>query len=93
MWWSGSSPGGEGVVVRWAAAFPAASSVGVARSPRVGVPSLPPSTDGVDILFVGFGLFTSQSRFQGFSRDASATGKISLIYAQKSLMKSSTFWC
>ena len=38
MWWPGSSPGGVGVVVRRAAAFPAASSVGVARSPRVGVP-------------------------------------------------------
>ena len=38
--WLGSSPGGEGVVVRRAAAFPAASSVGVARTPRVGVPSV-----------------------------------------------------
>ena len=37
----GSSPGGEGVVVRHAAAFPAASSVGVARSPLVGVPPIP----------------------------------------------------
>ena len=41
LWRLGSLPGGEGVVVRRAAAFPAASSVGVARSPRVGVPSIP----------------------------------------------------
>ena len=41
LWRPGSSPDGEGVVVRRAAAFPAASSVGVARSPLVGVPSIP----------------------------------------------------
>ena len=41
LWRPGSSPGGKGVVVRRAAAFPAAPSVGVARSPRVGVPSIP----------------------------------------------------
>ena len=41
LWRPGSSPGGEGVVVRRVAAFPAASSVGVARSPRVGVPTVP----------------------------------------------------
>ena len=37
---------GEGVVVRPAAAFPAASSVGVARSPCVGVPSIPRVVSG-----------------------------------------------
>ena len=37
----GSSPGAEDVVVGCAAVFPAASSVGVARSPRVGVDSIP----------------------------------------------------
>ena len=41
LWQLGSSPGGEGVVVRRAAVFLAASSVSVARSPRVGVPSIP----------------------------------------------------
>ena len=41
LWWSGSSSGGEGVVVGCAAVFPAASCVGVARSPRVGVPFIP----------------------------------------------------
>ena len=46
LWRPGSSPGGEGVVVRRAAAFPAASSVGVARSPRVGVPSIPRLVSG-----------------------------------------------
>ena len=46
LWQPGSSPGGEGVVVRRAAAFPAASSVGVARSPRVGVPSIPRVVSG-----------------------------------------------
>ena len=46
LWRPGSSPGGEGVVVRRAAAFPAASSVGVARSPRVGVPSIPRVVSG-----------------------------------------------
>ena len=39
------------------------------------------STDGVDILFAGFGLCTSQRRFERFTRDASATGKIFLFYA------------
>ena len=33
-------------MVRRAAAFPAASSVGVARSPRVGVPSIPRVVSG-----------------------------------------------
>ena len=46
LWWPGSSPGGEGVVVRRAAVFPAASSVGVARSPRVGVPFIPRVVSG-----------------------------------------------
>ena len=46
LWRPGSSPGGEGVVVRRAAAFPAASSVGVARSPRVGVPFIPRVVSG-----------------------------------------------
>ena len=46
MWRPGSSPGGEGVLVRRAAAFLAASSVGVARSPRVGVPSIPRVVSG-----------------------------------------------
>ena len=46
LWRPGLSPGGEGVVVRRAAAFPAASSVGVARSPRVGVPSIPRVVSG-----------------------------------------------
>ena len=46
MWRPGSSPGGEGVVVRRAAAFPAASSVGVARCPHVGVPSIPRVVSG-----------------------------------------------
>ena len=40
LWWPGSSPGGEGVVVGCAAVFPAASTVGPARSPRVGAPSI-----------------------------------------------------
>ena len=39
--WPGSSPGGQGMVVGCAAVFPAASSVGVAGSPRVCVPSIP----------------------------------------------------
>ena len=39
--WPGSSPGGEGVVVGCAAVFSASSSVGVAPSPFVGVPSFP----------------------------------------------------
>ena len=43
---AGLSPGCEGVVVRRAAAFPVASSVGVARSPRVGVPSIPRVVSG-----------------------------------------------
>ena len=42
----GSSPGGEGVVVRRAVALHAASSVGVARSPHVGVPSIPRVVSG-----------------------------------------------
>ena len=46
LWRPASSPGGEGVVVRRAVAFPAASSVGVARSPRVGVPSIPRVVSG-----------------------------------------------
>ena len=42
VWRPGSSPRGDGVVVRRAArSLGAASSVGVARSPRVGVPSIP----------------------------------------------------
>ena len=41
LWWLGSSPGGEGVVVGCAAVFHADSSVGVARSTRVRVPSIP----------------------------------------------------
>ena len=40
LWQPGSLPGGEGVVVHRVAVFPTASSVGVARSPRVGVPSI-----------------------------------------------------
>ena len=50
-------------------------------------------TDGVDILFAGFGLCSSQNRFEEFSRDASATGEISSIYALVVLMKSCKFWC
>ena len=50
-------------------------------------------TDGVDILFAGFGLCTSESRFERLSRVASATGKISLIGALIALMKSCKFWC
>ena len=46
LWRPGLSPGGEGVVVRRAAAFPAASSVAVACSPRVGVPSIPRVVSG-----------------------------------------------
>ena len=46
LWRLGSSPGGEGVVVCRAAVFPAASSVGLARSPRVGVPSIPRVVSG-----------------------------------------------
>ena len=46
LWRPGPSPGGEGVVVRRAAAFSAASSVGVACSPRVGVPSIPRVVSG-----------------------------------------------
>ena len=46
LWRPGSSPGGEGVVVRRAAAFSATSSVGVARSPCVGVPSIPRVVSG-----------------------------------------------
>ena len=41
LWRPGTSPGGEGVLVCRAAVFPVAFSVGVARSPRVGVPSIP----------------------------------------------------
>ena len=43
---SGSLPGGVGVVLRRAAAFPTASSVGVARFPRVGVLSIPGVVSG-----------------------------------------------
>ena len=46
LWRPESLPGNEGVVVRRAAAFPAASSVGVARSARVGVPSIPRVVSG-----------------------------------------------
>ena len=41
LWWPGSSPGGEGAVMGCAAVFPAVSCVGVARSPRVGLSSIP----------------------------------------------------
>ena len=41
LWRPGSLSGGGGVVVRRAAVFHAAPSVGVARSPRVGVRSIP----------------------------------------------------
>ena len=41
LWWPGSSPGGEGVLLGCAAVFPAASFVPVARFPRVGLPSIP----------------------------------------------------
>ena len=41
LWWPGSSPGGEGVVVGCGAVFPVASSVGLAHSLCAGVPSIP----------------------------------------------------
>ena len=44
--WPGLSFGGEGVVVGCAAVFSAAHSVGVASSPRVGVPSVPCAGSG-----------------------------------------------
>ena len=56
-------------------------------------PLLPSCTDGVDILFAGLGLCTSQSRFERFSTVASATRKMSLIRALNVLMKSCRFWC
>ena len=46
LWRPGSSPGGEGVVVRREVVFPAASSVAAERSPRVGVPSIPRVVSG-----------------------------------------------
>ena len=60
---------------------------------RIGQVLADSCTDGVDILFAGFDLCTSQSRLERFSRVASATGKISLISALIALMKSCKFWC
>ena len=62
---AGSSPGGEGVVVRRAAAFSAASSVGVARSPRVGVPSIPRVASGGWWVCAGVILTASDACFGG----------------------------
>ena len=65
LWWPGSSPGGEGVVVGCAAVFQVASSVGVARSPRAGVPSLPCVVSGAWWACAGMICMASDSRFGG----------------------------
>ena len=62
---AGSSPGGEGVVVGCAAVFPVASSVGVARSPRAGVPSLPCVVSGGCWACAGVIRMASDSRLGG----------------------------
>ena len=65
LWWPGSSPGGEGVVVGCAAVFPVGSSVGAARSPRAGVPSLPCLVSGGWWACAGVIRMASDSRFGG----------------------------
>ena len=60
---------------------------------RIGQVLADSCTDGLDILFAGFDLCTSQSRFERFLRVASATGKVSLIGALIGLMKSCRVGC
>ena len=55
-------------MVRLAAAFPAASSVGVARSPRVGVPSIPRVVSGVWWVCAGVICTASDACFGGACR-------------------------
>ena len=65
LWWPGSSPGGEGVVVGCAAVFPVGSSVAVARSPRAGVAPLPCVVSGGWWACAGVICMASDSRLGG----------------------------
>ena len=65
LWQPGSSSGNQGVVVRRAAVFFAASPVGVARSPRVGVPSIPRVVSGGWWVCAGVIRTASESCFGG----------------------------
>ena len=65
LWWPGLSPGGEGLVAGCAAAFPVASSMGVARSPRAGVPSVPCLVSAGWRACAGVFRMASDSRFGG----------------------------
>ena len=76
LWLSGSSAGGEGVVVRGAAVFPVASSVGVARSPRVGVPSIPRLISGGRWVCAGVIRTASDSFFGGACWGCASPGAV-----------------
>ena len=60
---------------------------------RIGQVLADSCTDGVDILFAEFGLCTSESWLERFSRVDSATGKMSLMSALIVLMNDCRFWC